>query len=212
MGLLLIPLVFGILVSSCLDVRYVWAGIGVTLVTLILPSPSGRRWCVFLLVGLIGAAAGAASTPAIVPVQTDTAVRVIGTLRKAPEWRGLGTYLDVELHSIDAQPYRGRARLTEFLDGPGQREAFDALDLGSGDRLEVVVKLHRPSVYRNPGVFDYRRHLERQGIYWTGTIRNPRLITILDRGWHGPDRIKKWIDDRIEAPFESGDISGLVAG
>src|SRR5437868_14986856 len=77
----------------------------------------------------------------------------------------------------------------------------------------------RSSDLQNPGVFDYRRHLERQGIYWTGTIRNPRLITILDRGWHGPDRIKKWIDGRIEAPFTSDNdvsgnpnIPGLVAG
>src|SRR5205814_5019550 len=214
MGLLLIPLVFGILVSSCLDVRYVWVGIGVTLVTLALSflgaapyracasrsflgaapyracASRPRGWCVFLLVGLIGAVAGAASTPTIVPIQTDTALRVVGTLKKAPEWRGLGTYLDVELHSIDAQPYRGRARLTEFLNEPDQRELFEKLELGSGDRLEIVVKLHRPVVYRDPGVFNYRRHLERQGIYWTGTIRNPRLITVLDRGWHGRDRIQ----------------------
>jgi competence protein ComEC len=128
----------------------------------------------------------------------------------------LGAYLDVELQPVDAQPYRGRARLTEFLDDPGQRELFDALDLGTGDRLEIVVKLHRPAVYRDAGVFDHRRHLERQGIYWTGTIRNPRLIVILDRGWHGPDRIKQWIQDRIEAPFQdipdSRDIKGLVSG
>ena len=120
------------------------------------------------------------------------------------------------MHTIDAQPYRGRARLTEFLDDPDQRELFNGLALGSGDRLEIVVKLHRPAVYQDPGVFDYRRYLERQGFYWTGTIRNPRLITILDRGWHGPDRIKKWIQGRVEAPFQDvpggRDIKGLVAG
>jgi competence protein ComEC len=141
---------------------------------------------------------------------------VIGKLTKAPEWRGLGVYLDLELLSVDAKPYHGSARLTEFLDGSGQREVFDALDLGSGDRLEIVVKLHRPAAYRDPGVFDYRRHLERQGVYWTGTIRNPRLITILDRGWHGTDRIKKWIERRVETPFQDRpagrEIAGLVAG
>src|SRR2546423_8484624 len=110
-------------------------------------------------------------------------------MTRPPERRGTGAYLDLELHSVDAQPYHGRARLTEFLDDPEQRGLFDALNLGSGDRVEIVVKLHRPGVYRDPGVFDYRRHLERQGIYWTGTIRNPRLITVLVRGRHGPDRI-----------------------
>ena len=215
MGLLLIPLVIGILVSPCLEPRSVWVGITVTLATLTLPSPKGRGWIFYLLVGLFGAA-DSSLTPTIQPVPTDTAVRVKGKLTKPPEWRGLGTYLDVELQSIDAQPYRGRARLTEFLDNPGQRELFNALDLGTGDGLEIVVKLHRPAVYRDPGVFDYRRHLERQGIYWTGTIRNPRLIAILDRGWHGPDRIKRWIQGRIETPFQDvpdgQDIKGLVAG
>ena len=31
-----------------------------------------------------------------------------------------------ELQTVDAQPYRGRARLTEFLDDPEQRALFDA--------------------------------------------------------------------------------------
>ena len=199
MALLLIPLLIGILLSPCVDLTYVRVCIPIVIATLTLPSPRGRGWCLSLLVALIGAVD--AKEERIPPVPEDSAVRVVGRLTKAPEWRGVGTYLDVELQTIDAQPYRGRARLTEFLDDPDQRALFDALELGSGDRLEIVVKLHRPAVYRDPGVFDYRRHLERQGIYWTGTIRNPRLITILDRGWHGPDRIKKWITARVEAPF-----------
>ena len=216
MGLLLIPLLIGILLSPCLDSRSVWAAIPFAIATLTLPCPRGRGWCLYVLVALVGAA-DASIARSVPPVPEDSAVRVVGKLTKAPEWRGPGMYLDVELHSIDAQPYRGRARLTEFLDDPHQRELFDALDLGSGDRLEIVVKLHRPVVYRDPGVFDYRRHLERQGVYWTGTIRNPRLITILDRGWHGPDRIKKWIQAQVEAPFDDGTsnnqpVKGLVAG
>jgi competence protein ComEC len=121
--------------------------------------------------------------------------------------------LDLELLRVDAQRYNGRIRLTEFLDDPEQRALFDALNLGSGDRVEVLVKLHRPGVYRDPGVFDYRQYLERQGIYWTGTIRNPRLITVQGRGWHTPDRIKNWIQARLEAPFSARpDIAGLVLG
>src|SRR5438105_4056292 len=215
MGLLLIPLLIGILLSPCLDSKSVWAAIPVAIATLTLPSARGRGWCLYLLVALVGAV-DASIAPGVPPIPEDSAVRIVGRLTKAPEWRGLGTYLDVELQTIDARPYRGRARLTEFLDDPDQRALFDALELGSGDRLEIVVKLHRPAVYRDPGVFDYRRHLERQGIYWTGTIRNPRLITILDRGWHGPDRIKKWITARIEAPFATSTdnraIKALVLG
>src|SRR5215510_6301562 len=167
MGLLLIPLLMGILLSPCLDERSVWATIPIALVTLTFsqgfalplrlravalalrvgvrfaPSPRGRGWCLFLLVALIGAA-DASLAPTILPVPEETAVRVVGKLRKAPEWRGLGTYLDLELQTVDRLPYRGRARLTEFLNDSEQRELFDKLDLGSGDRVEIVVKLHRP--------------------------------------------------------------------
>jgi competence protein ComEC len=144
--------------------------------------------------------------PLALPDPGDTATRVVGTLRRPPEWRGVGVYLDVQLPD-------GRARLTEFIEDPEQRVLFDALKLGSGDRIEILVKLHRPGMYFDPGVFDYRSYLERQGVYWTGTIRNPRLITVLSRGWHGLDRIKNWIQARLEAPFASRpDIAGLVLG
>jgi competence protein ComEC len=149
--------------------------------------------------------------PLALPDPGDAAVRVDGKLLSAPQWHGLGAYLDLQLQTVDDHPYHGRARLTEFLEDPEQRALFDGLNLGSGDRVEILVKLHRPGVYRDPGVFDYRRYLERQGVYWTGTIRNPRLITVLNRGWHGPDRIKSWIQARLEAPFKDRpDIAGLV--
>src|SRR5262245_49794932 len=176
-------------------------------------SSRGRKWCGFLLVILIGAARTQMRPTVPTGNFGDSAMRLVGSLAKAPEWRGIGVYLDVRVETIDGQRYRGIARLTEFLEDPEQRALFDALGLGSGDRLEVVVKIHRPGVYRDPGVFDYRRHLEREGIYWTGTIRNPRLITVLDRGWHGPDRIKNWLQARLKAPFQDRpDIQGLVLG
>jgi len=203
----LFSLIVGILISPCLDPAAVW----ICLPLAILIS-FAKRWCALIAIALLGA--GVTSIQPTVPPEPDnTATRVTGKLTKAPEWRGLGSYLDLELQSIDTRPCRGRARLTEFLDDVEQRTLFDALNLGSGDRVEIVVKLHRPGVYRDPGVFDYRRHLERQGIYWTGTIRNPRLITVLERGWHGPDRTRDWIQARLEAPFkERPEIAGLVLG
>src|SRR3989442_8172262 len=210
MALPLLALIIGILLSPCLDSRSVW----ICLPVAILISFAKRR-CALLAVALAGAGL-AARQPAVLPDPGDTAVRLVGHLTKAPEWRGLGVYLDVELQTVDGQRYPGRARLTEFLDDPDLRRLFDAFELGSGDRLEIVVKLHRPVVYRNPGVFDYRRPLERQGVYWTATIRNPRLITVLDRGWHGKDRIKNWIQTRLVAPFAADrngqTIRGLVTG
>ena len=208
MALPLIALIAGIVLSPCLDPKAVW--LSLPLAVLI---SFGKRSCGLLAVFLLGS--GIASLTPVPPPEPDSsaASRVTGWLTESPEWRGLGAYLDLQIQSIDGQPYHGRARLTEFLDDSAQRTLFESLNLGSGDHLEIVVRLRRPGVYRNLGVFDYRRHLERQGVYWTGTIRSPRLITILNRGWHGRDHLQRWIQARLEAPFEGQpEIQGLVLG
>jgi len=164
-----------------------------------------------LSVFLLGAGLRTA-VPTVPPDPGNDAVRLVGKVARAPEWRGLGVYLDVQVLRIDGRPYRGRARLTEFLDNPEQIQLFNTLDIGTGDQLEIVVALRRPSTYRDPGVFDFRKHLEHQGIYWTGTVRNPRLITVLSRGWHGPDRVHRWVENRISRHFDDDNIRGLVMG
>ena len=115
MALPLLALIIGILLSPCLDSRSVW----ICLPVAILISFAKRR-CALLAVALAGAGL-AARQPAVLPDPGDTAVRLVGRLTKAPEWRGLGVYLDVELQTVDGQRYPGRARLTEFLDDPDLR-------------------------------------------------------------------------------------------
>jgi predicted membrane metal-binding protein len=195
----------GILASPFLDPHAVWFCLVLTVLLAFV-----RRWMLLLTFVLLGA--GLASLDSgMQPDPGDAPVRLVGTLLRAPEWRGPGVYLDVGLLTIDTRPYRGRVRLTEFLDDPELRNLFEALDLGSGDRVEIVVKLHRPAVYRDQGVSDFQRHLERQHIYWTGTIRNPRLITVSQRGWHGRDRFKNWIYRRLAEPFAGdSEVEGLV--
>src|SRR5262249_46615605 len=148
---LLIALIAGILLAPWVDATAVWICLPFSVLLSFI-----RRRCALLAVALLGS--GLASLkPSVPPDPGDTAVRLIGTLRHAPEWHGLGAYLDVQLHSVDGQPYRGQARLTEFLEDSETRQLFNQLELGSGDRMQIVVKLRRPSVYRDPGVFDFRR-------------------------------------------------------
>src|SRR5215813_13032567 len=190
----LLVLIAGILSAPILDPRYVWLCLPLAL----LLGIANRR---LLLISLfqIGVVRRDA-VPPVPPEPAPEAVRLVGTIERAPEWRGIGITLDLKVVRIDGKATEGRARLTEFLDNPDLLQLFNAHDLGRGDRVEILVALRRPAVYRDPGVFDYRHYLERQGIYWTGTIRSPRLITVLSRGWHGPDRIKEWIQRRLEGP------------
>jgi len=207
----LLALIAGILVSIRLDSRAVWICLPLAILLGFVRKP-----CALLAVFLLGA--GLRSREELVPSLPpgNEASRIIGQLVHRPDWRGLGVYMDVSIDTIDGVPYRGRARLTEFLEDSELTQLFNALDLGTGDRLEIVVRLRRPANYRNPGVFNFQRYLERQGIFWTGTIRNPRLITVLGRGpslWRMTDRIGKAIESKLSKPFaEDRETQGLVLG
>jgi len=57
-----------------------------------------------------------------------------------------------------------------------------------GDLVEVVARLSEPRTFRNPGAFDYAAYLRARGIELIGTIKSPRLITVVARGersWSG---------------------------
>ena len=207
----LLAFIAGILASPYLDARAAWICLPVALLL-----GFARRPCFAIPVFLLGAGLRSIESPIPQLPPGSEASRIVGTLRRQPDWRGLGVYLDLSLDSVDGTSYRGRVRLTEFLEDPETIALFNELDLGTGDRVEIVVRLRRPASYRNPGVFDYQRHLERQGIFFTGTIRNPRLITVLERGfrvWHFTDRLQRKIESRLSEPFaEDKDTQGLVLG
>lgn len=202
----LVTLISGILAGPYLNPTPVWMCLPLSVLLGIARRP------LFLLAAFLVGAALRDAIPTVPPDPGTDAVRLVGKIEHAPEWRGLGVYLDVQVLTVDGRAYRGHARLTEFLDDPERLQLFNSLDIGSGDLLEIVVAMRRPSTYRDPGVFDFRKHLEREGIYWTGTIRNPRLITVLGRGWHGFDRVRQWIENRISRHFEDDNIRGLVMG
>jgi competence protein ComEC len=207
----LVAFVAGIAASSHLDPRAVWICCPLALLLAIARRP-------FALIAIFLAGSGLRSLEQSVPSipPGNEASRVIGTLLRRPEWRGLGVYVDLDVESIDGSPYRGRARLTEFLEESEATALFEAHDLGTGDRVEILVRLRRPTNYRNPGVFDFRRYLERQGIFWTGTIRNPRLITVLQRGpaiRRAADTLRDAIERRLSRLFaDDRDVQGLVLG
>ncbi|HUG89891.1 MAG TPA: ComEC/Rec2 family competence protein [Planctomycetaceae bacterium] len=60
-----------------------------------------------------------------------------------------------------------------------------------GDRVEVMGWLSRPAPPRNPGEFDYREHLRRQGVRATLSAGEPAAVRIIGRedGW----RLPRWL-------------------
>ena len=207
----LLVLIAGIAASSHLEPKAVWLCLPLAVLL-----GFARKPCALIAVFLLGAGLRSLERPVPALPPGNEASRIVGTLLQQPEWRGLGVYIDVSIESVDGAAYRGRARLTEFLDDPELLSLFNALDLHAGDRVEILVRLRRPTNYRNPGGFDFRRYLERQGIFWTGTIRNPRLITVIERGfwlWRYTDGLQTAIEERLSRPFERDrETQGLILG
>ncbi len=86
---------------------------------------------------------------------------------------------DLDVDSVQengaATPVTGGARLSlysksrrTFEEEDDERDADVGRRLLYGDRVRVRVKLGAPINYRNPGAFDYRHYLERNGIQVTG--------------------------------------------
>src|SRR5436190_3145709 len=207
----LLALIAGILASAHLDPTSVWLCLPLAILL-----GFARKSCGLIAVFLLGAGLRAVEHPVPPLPAGPEASRVVATVLQRPDWRGVGVYLEIEVEFIDGRSVRGRARLTEFLEQPELLDLFKTLDLHSGDRLEIIVRLRRPTNYRDPGVFDFRQYLERQGIFWTGTIRSPRLITILDRGSRierFTDRMQDAIERRLSRFFaDDRDTRGLVLG
>ena len=205
----LAALIAGVVASPHLDPFFVWLSLVPTLLISLL-----RPKCLLLALCLIGA--GLRANQEVRPPEIfDDGYprRVVAVLEGSPEWRDPGHYFDVDIRTLDGRPWRGRARLSFFPDADKLDNLFLDLELGTGDRVEVLTRLRPPRSYRNPGTFDYRGYLARQGIYWTGSIRNPRLVQVLNRSWHGEDKFRRWVTERISRFFEADEtIRALVLG
>lgn len=202
-------LTLGIVASPFVDVRYVPAALA-----LALPIGLARPKLILIAVFLGGILLGNPSVgPSLVPDAAPPANRVSMELTTRPQIEGDAVYLLGDVLEVDGEPVtRGRARLAWFPDDYGSAAIYSSLNLGRGDRIDVLVDLRSPVSSRTPGVFDYARYLERAGVYWVGTIRSPRLIAVGERGWHGADQVRAWVERRITRFFPDPTSRSLVLG
>ncbi|MFO7247891.1 MAG: DNA internalization-related competence protein ComEC/Rec2 [Bacillota bacterium] len=127
--------------------------------------------------------------------------------------RGAGVRLGAAKGELDGERVLVRVRLAH----PGDRRAAEGL--GRGDRVRIAGVLERPSPPRNPGAFDYRRYLERQGIRWIVRVSGLAAVDVDPGRRFSPLR---WADDaqrRLSAvlddtlsPQTAGFLQALVLG
>ncbi|MGH9593408.1 MAG: ComEC/Rec2 family competence protein, partial [Bryobacteraceae bacterium] len=113
----------------------------------------------------------------------DSAVplRWRGRLRADPQRLPWGTRYEISLDQVGSSagdtPVTGGLRLTLYRD-EGQIVAPPAGR--AGDRVEAFVHAVTIRNFGNPGNFDNRAFLGRQGIQLLATLRNPQLLAVLD--------------------------------
>ena len=114
--------------------------------------------------------------------------------------------IELSVESVDEQARSGRVLVTLY----GESTA-----LGEGQRVRVETRLHRASGFKNPGGFDYGRHLERHGIHVVGSARADRLVVLDDPPPAWNVRLRRAARASIERalpPASAALLAGLVLG
>jgi competence protein ComEC len=104
-----------------------------------------------------------------------------GTLREDPLSLPWGRRYEIDLERVETGgtyvPVRGGLRASLY-DGP--QAAGVPSGLRAGDRVEVLMKAAPPRDFLDPGAFDLRGYLARQNIDLTGSLRNGKLLQLID--------------------------------
>jgi competence protein ComEC len=142
---------------------------------------------VFQRASLVWAAVGVAGMVGLRMSQTVPADDLARRLERRDQ--------NVELRGVtlDDEAHRFRMGVEAVNDGTGWRplrgrvlvfvsESARVPELRFGDRVQCAVILRVPPTATNPGQFDWRGWLGRNGIYFTGTIRQFDYAKVLERG------------------------------
>jgi competence protein ComEC len=107
--------------------------------------------------------------------------------------------LGVEFATRDGATVKvgGSARLAIYTKSTSEAEAQEGggladslpLHLRAGQRVRLVAKLGVPNNYGNPGAFDYRHYLERQGIFVVGAGKIENVAVVDGNSF---SRLERW--------------------
>ncbi|MXZ34130.1 MAG: DNA internalization-related competence protein ComEC/Rec2 [Acidobacteria bacterium] len=106
--------------------------------------------------------------------------RVRGRCVRVSDGKTGGIHLEVEVQQLENRfasfETRGRIRLHLI---PPDVSLHTWPPARAGDQVEILAYLRRPDNFNNPGQFDYRSYLELRGVFLTGNLKDPLLLTRL---------------------------------
>ena len=132
---------------------------------------------------------------------------VRGTVEGAEIWEG-GCRADLRTHAWEEEGWWRlcSARIRTYLPVPPPL---------SGSTFEASLRLSAPPGRTNPGQFDTRAYLERQGIVLTATARAPELVRLAEpSGWHPLARYRRALEQRLleDAGPSGGALLAVLLG
>jgi competence protein ComEC len=129
-----------------------------------------------------------------------------GRLRSDPVRLPWGHRIEVELEEVEiegrAVPAEGGLRVSYFRN---EKQPEEMPALRAGDHVEALVRARSPRNFQNPGMFDYRGFLARQGIHLTGSLRSVELLQRIEETpadvAHAGARARGWLLARLDALY-----------
>jgi competence protein ComEC len=114
-------------------------------------------------------------------LDTSEPLRWRGRLREDPLRLTWGARYEMDLESVEAAgraiAVTGGLRLNYYLN-PKREEALPAIR--AGDRVEALARVHAPRNFMDPGAFDSRGLLARDGVDLIGSLRSAELLQKID--------------------------------
>jgi competence protein ComEC len=112
-------------------------------------------------------------------LDTKEPLRWLGRMREDPEATPLGWRYTIDLQSVEETgrtlPVHGGLRLTYYRSSDNENPPA----LRAGDTIEALSRVRIPRNYMDPGAFDERAYLARQGIELLGELRSVELIHVV---------------------------------
>ncbi len=148
------------------------------------------------------------------PIDLSEAVRLTGWLRRHPEQKPLFIVYELELEALEQGGRRyqtsGGVRLGYFESPHPKLPPEPVPELRYGERVEVLVRVHRPINRGTPGSFDWRGYLARRGIFLEGSLKSFLLLKKLpgrrgNRVFGGIQNLRAHLLERLDQllPLES---------
>lgn len=112
-------------------------------------------------------------------LDTSEPLRWRGRLREDPESTPLGWRYTIDLESVEetgrSMPVQGGLRLTFYRDTDNDNPPMAR----AGDVVEALCRARIPRNYLDPGAFDERAYLARNGIQLLGSLRSAELLQVI---------------------------------